>query len=349
MKYPCQSIVRLRERAGKFGVPVHAQVEVTHRCNLSCQHCYLDGHHNPEGNKELDLYEISGLFDQLLELQTMFLALTGGEFFMRNDAWEILDEASKRKFVITLLTNGTLLSRDDINKLKESNIYQIHVSILGDEKTHNAIAGDENAFQKTVQTMAWLKEAGITTVAKIIVTQKSSADYSALKEMALQYADDFVFAFDIIPTISNSPVKEGIQICSQDMCALPEDVALKMNENRRWPLDEYVCNAGRGLLAVDPYGEVFPCISFRMPLGNIRDKRLADIWGDESLESLRSLRRSDLRDCTECEIQNLCTFCPGRSWAESGDYSAKSKDLCDRALRMREWIDSVFAKKQTDK
>ncbi|MHC4873514.1 MAG: radical SAM protein [Planctomycetota bacterium] len=346
MKLPCQSIVRLREKAGKAGIPVHAQIEVTHRCNLRCKHCYLTGHHE-SAEEELSFGEIIDLLDQLVSMQTMFLAFTGGEFFMREDAWEILQAATDRKFVITLLTNGTMLSRSDIERLKEFNLYQVHVSVLGDEKIHDEMSGMEGSFEKVITVLDTLRECGITAVAKLILTRYAATDYEKMLKIAEDHADDHVFAFDMISTISNTPLENGIQLCSQDLLCLPDDVAVKMDKNIRWDLDEYICNAGRGLMAVSPYGDIFPCISFRMPVGNIRESSVKEIWNSEEVKKLRNIKRSDLKDCVECDTQHLCTYCPGRSWSECGDYLAKSKELCTRAERMEGWIEAVKGKSGT--
>ena len=84
-------------------IPIRAQVEVTKRCHLNCRHCYVD---HLETKQELKTSEILSIFDQLEELGTLFLTLTGGEFFLRKDAWTILEQARDRQFFIKLYTTG---------------------------------------------------------------------------------------------------------------------------------------------------------------------------------------------------------------------------------------------------
>src|SRR5581483_4846708 len=74
-------------------VPAEVMLEVTHRCNLPCTHCYLPDH---EDHGELSFDEICGIFDQLREAGTLFLTLTGGEVLSRSDFLEIVDAAAER-------------------------------------------------------------------------------------------------------------------------------------------------------------------------------------------------------------------------------------------------------------
>src|SRR6478735_2820847 len=84
---------RLTGRAEAVSAPLSALFELTGRCNLDCSHCYLDIAHPPE---ELSTAEAIAVVDQLADVGTMFLMLTGGELFLRPDALVIAAHARSR-------------------------------------------------------------------------------------------------------------------------------------------------------------------------------------------------------------------------------------------------------------
>jgi MoaA/NifB/PqqE/SkfB family radical SAM enzyme len=68
-------------------IPFNAQIELTYRCNLSCVHCYATNRNLAD---ELSTAEVENVLQQLADLGCLFLSLTGGEIFCRNDAIQIM-------------------------------------------------------------------------------------------------------------------------------------------------------------------------------------------------------------------------------------------------------------------
>ena len=100
--------------------------------------------------------------------------------------------------------------------------------------------------------------------------------------------------------------------------------------------DRPVCEAGRSLLAIGPTGAVYPCIAFRLAVGNLRETPLADLWAAPQLERIGRLRQGDLVACTGCAERAFCSFCPGRAWQATGDWRQPGPDLCERARRFHQ-------------
>ena len=83
----------LSERVAKTGRPYSAMLQVTERCNYRCSHCYQS---HSDGTGELSLGEITGILDQLVELEVLLLTISGGEIFVRRDIEDILRAAQTR-------------------------------------------------------------------------------------------------------------------------------------------------------------------------------------------------------------------------------------------------------------
>ena len=104
-------------------VPLHMMLEVSRKCNINCVHCY-----NLKDKAHLSYGQIDDIFEQLREAGTLFLTLTGGEFFARPDACDILRLAREYGFDIRLITNGTTNTKEVAQVLRDVNMLEVGVS-----------------------------------------------------------------------------------------------------------------------------------------------------------------------------------------------------------------------------
>jgi radical SAM protein with 4Fe4S-binding SPASM domain len=107
------------------------------------------------------------------------------------------------------------------------------------------------------------------------------------------------------------------------------------------------CSAGHTACYVSPYGDVFPCVQFPLPTGNVRNERFLDIWRySERMKEVRSIRLKDLTTCTSCSHVGSCTRCPGLAFMEGNMRGPSSQD-CEKSFA-RTGIPSanMLAKKQ---
>src|SRR5262245_46980302 len=96
----------LSRHSTKVGVPASVLFQVTDRCNYDCVHCY-----ETHGDKdELTFAGIDRILGELADLGVLFLLFTGGEFFMRRDADDLLRAARRRKFAVKVLTTGHFIN-----------------------------------------------------------------------------------------------------------------------------------------------------------------------------------------------------------------------------------------------
>ncbi len=100
--------VKLESICKQKNIPLYCYFELTYRCNLSCKHCYAPKIYG----EELSLNEIDSILDQLLKIGTLQLLLTGGEILIREDFFDIAFLARSKGFILGLMTNGTLITKD---------------------------------------------------------------------------------------------------------------------------------------------------------------------------------------------------------------------------------------------
>jgi radical SAM protein with 4Fe4S-binding SPASM domain len=116
-------------------------------------------------------------------------------------------------------------------------------------------------------------------------------------------------------------------------CAVPE----KPGDDT---LDFIPCSAGHSAAYVSPYGDVYPCVQFPLPSGNVRQKKFIDIWNySDQLNEVRSIRVRDLPNCSACGNITTCTRCPGLAYME-GNMRGPSTQDCEKSYA-RTGIESV--------
>ena len=94
---------------------------------------------------------------------------------------------------------------------------------------------------------------------------------------------------------------------------------------------EFMCGAGVTSMCLSPDGTVFPCVSLKIPLGNINSSTVSEIWsGDARRSIVSSLRWDNTKECNSCPKQSNCPHCAGMSQAESGDMFACN--TCDKLI-----------------
>ena len=123
---------------------------LTKRCNLNCDHCYLDAEFRG-GLKtdELNTEECFRVIDQIAEVNpNAFLILTGGEPLLRPDIYEIIRYAADKKFMVVLGTNGTMINRVNAEKIKAAGAHGVGISIDSmNPDRHNKFRGVEKAWE----------------------------------------------------------------------------------------------------------------------------------------------------------------------------------------------------------
>ena len=123
--------------------------DFTHKCNLNCKHCYSSSGAIKE--TELTTQEALNVVDQLAESGVTALAFSGGEPLSRKDFFTVARHAVKRGLYISVATNGTLLIKENVRKLKQIGVHYVEVSIDGaTANTHDAFRGVPGAFEKAV-------------------------------------------------------------------------------------------------------------------------------------------------------------------------------------------------------
>src|SRR5438445_10098748 len=168
-------------------VPLEVSLEVTRRCPLECLHCY---NNLPMGdlaarNRELSRDEHFKLLDELAELGCLWLLYTGGEIFARKDFLEIYTQAKRKGFLITLFTNGTLITEKTADYLREWPPFAIEITLYGRTKeTYEALTAIPGSYDRCLRGIGLLKERGLPLKLKTVATSINKHEVMAMRRFA---------------------------------------------------------------------------------------------------------------------------------------------------------------------
>ncbi len=328
----------LGQRAYELGVPISVHLDVTYRCNERCVHCYLD--HEDYG--EMTTAEIRGVLDQLAEAGVFFLTLSGGEVFMRMDAFEIIEYARSLMFCVKVKTNAFMIREKEAQRLKDLAVNEVQVSIYSHRpEVHDAVTLLPGSLKRSVAGIRLLRERGIKVILANVLMNQTMNDYAGVKALAAELGAHCTIDPMITPMMNGDRgvLQLGLSVPklhevfrdpvavddADEFCAPPPAV----NDDI---LNEVPCSAGNNACYISPYGDVYPCVQFPLPSGNVRQQKFIDIWRDsEQLNDVRSIRLRDLPVCSGCGHVGSCTRCPGLAYME-GNMRGPSTQDCEKSF-----------------
>ncbi len=329
----------MNQRALALGVPLSVHLDVTYRCNERCVHCYLD--HDDLG--ELTTAEIKDILDQIADAGAFFLVLSGGEVFMRPDFLEIVEHARRLLFNVKIKTNGVMIREAQARRLRELGVEQVQLSVYSHRpEVHDAITKLPGSLKRTIEAVRFLKSQGLKVTLANVLMAANAADGAGVMALAKELGVPYMLDPTITPKIDGDTsilklraqedeVKKVFHTPElvgdvEEFCAPPsapgEDI-----------MEGYPCSAGHTACYISPYGDIFPCVTFPLPTGNLRRQKFIDIWrGSPELQEVRSIRAKDLPVCSTCSHVGTCTRCPGLAYME-GNMRGPSTADCEKSFQ----------------
>lgn len=325
----------LMQKTTENRILINCHLDLTYQCNLDCLHCYVV----KENRNEMNTSEVIDVIDQLANLGTLYLTLSGGEIFTREDFFEIAEHARDRHFALNISTNGTLIDEEITEKISDLNPYQIFVSIYSQNpKIHDKITGVQGSLEKTMNSLKMLKNRNISIRISNMIMKHNINEYIGVYEMAKKLGAEIRFDPQITPKTDGNKLPLNNQINEQDLSNILSSPLLKVNliETTETHIatnhDDLPCGAAHTTCYISPYGDVFPCVQYPILCGNIKEKSLNEIWNHSSqMLNASKLRISQLPICSKCEIIEHCHYCPGLSILEEGDMMTPPSRCCKEA------------------
>ena len=329
----------MTEKALARNVPLSVQVDLTYRCNERCVHCYLD--HDDHG--EMTTAEIKHLLDEMADAGVFILTLSGGEIFVRKDFFEILEYARRKLlFCVKLKTNAILIHEREAARIRELGVESIQISIYSHRpEVHDAITLVPGSLKRSLDGVRFLKSQGLRVVLANVLMVQNAQDYRGVRALAEELGVECTLDPTITPMMDGDRGVLSLGVGQNTLHEVFRDEDLVGDVDEfcaiAAPADDSVlgslpCSAGHTSCYVSPYGDVFPCVQFPLPTGNVRQRRFIDIWRhSDEMNDVRSIRLKDLTTCTSCTHMSSCSRCPGLAFMEGNMRGPSSQD-CEKSF-----------------
>ena len=333
---------QMRQEHGERRLPTKGSLELTHRCNLNCAHCYLrlPLDDKQARHKELSCAELCALLDDAAQAGCMWLLITGGEPLARHDFTQIYTYAKKRGILITLFTNGTLITDKLADYLREYTPYLVEITLYGmTSGTHERVTRVPGSFQRSLSAIHRLLERDVPLSLKTMAMTINRHELRDMEKFAKELGVNF--RFDPIITAPINGSREALKLRLTPEQVLELDMADKRRSDsyrefcqKFWgaPGMEklYGCGAGLSNFHIDPYGHMSVCMDARWPSYDLLRGSLQEGFYN-FFPQVRSQRPESSYPCGRCELHSLCSNCPGSAYAEMGNPEAVVDYYCQVA------------------
>jgi radical SAM protein with 4Fe4S-binding SPASM domain len=287
--------------------------------------------------------EIIDVLEQLADAGVFFLSLSGGEVLMRRDFFEIVERARQLLFNVKVKTNGVMIREKEAARMRQLGVEQIQISVYSHRpEVHDAITKLPGSLRRTVEAIRFLKSQGLKVTIANVLMKGNFSDQQGVIDLAKELGVLYTLDPTITPKMDGDMSTVALRIPGSDLkqvfqnpelvgdveefCAPPPEPGEDIMEG-------YPCSAGHTACYISPYGDVFPCVQFPLPTGNVRRQKFLDIWNySPQLEEVRSIRAKDLPTCSTCAHVGTCSRCPGLAYME-GNMRGPSTADCEKSFQ----------------
>jgi AdoMet-dependent heme synthase len=336
------SLGRILQKTWEENLLFSALVELTYRCNLDCFFCYND---LGLAGRPLAREQYLALFADLAAMGVLNLTLSGGEPLAHPDFLALGRRARELGFVVRVKSNGHALRGELLRRLNEEvDPFLVEVSLHGaTAETHDRQTRVPGSFARLMANLREMRELGVRVKVNSTLTAWNEGEVEAMFDLV----ESLGLAFQVDPEVTPrddgsreplavAPTREGVRrlfAVQVERARRAEETAMEQSgtavtaigksaDDGTMPIaPKKHCGAGSSGIAVDPYGNVYPCVQWRRPVGNLHERSIRDIWiGSRDLEDIRGLTVR-AKQVVESYGPNgpLLNFCPGSAATLTGD------------------------------
>lgn len=255
--------------------PYSCQWEITCRCNLHCVMCYTDCFNRPDAiRQELTTVEILRIMDELAEAGTLELCLTGGEPLARPDFFLLYEHAIRCGFLVTVFSNGTLITEAHANRFAALRPHRIEISLHGTTReTFEQVTQGRGSYDRCLQAIGFLLDRQIPLVLKstaLTLNQREILDIKRYVESlgAVKYK----LGEEMRPELDGGGGPFQYAMSKEDLADLNQrDPDLWRDVCRRDSVELPPCRSGMQRFHIDAYGQLQLCSGNRRQSYDLRE------------------------------------------------------------------------------
>ena len=340
---------QLFERAAKQKIPLYGCLELLPLCNLNCDMCYvrLSREEMAAKGQLRTAEEWLSLADEMKKAGTLFLLLTGGEPLLFPDFKYLFKELQKMGMILTLNTNGTLITEEWAAFFAENKPRRINVTLYGSsDETYERLCHIRNGYQKTIQGIHLLQSHNLDVKINGSLVKSNFNDrmdiirlgkdldipvridtymYPATRERNQPYNLQSRLAPETAAKARAEILKAEMgddlfrQYASQTL-----ERALNTPPGESVP-GRMTCRAAQSSFVINWQGYMRSCIVLNSPQSPVFEVGLKAAW-EEIVQKTQEIRTSS--KCNSCTLRTVCITCAASAMAECGSCDAAAGYVC---------------------
>ena len=338
------SIVSLLQTSHGGGrVAISGSIELTPRCNLKCQHCYINEPANDREvrSREMTTEQYKRVIDGIVEEGTLYLTLTGGEIFLRPDFRDIYLYALEKGLFISLFTNATLITQKIADFLEQYPPRTIEITIYGySEKVYEEVTGIKGSHAKFMRGLRLLQERNIEFLLKTVIMTINQHEYEDMRAFAESMGKKLAHDTAIFARLDGGKQPCGLRVEAERVleidlsepaaaCELSEafegQAALPESDNL------YRCGAAKNTYHITAFGDIAACTISKSIDFNLKEHSFHDAWHGPLLDESNRKKSDVFTKCKTCQVKEYCTICPAKAILESGNPEFQIDYFCSVA------------------
>ena len=328
-----KGLTGIADRTWQDNILFSVLLELTYRCNLDCHFCYNDTSLKGTPLAKEQYFE---LLDDLAAMNVLNLTLSGGEPLAHPHFFAVGARGKELGFLVRVKSNGHALRGVLARRLKEEvDPFSVEVSLHGaSADVHDRQTRVAGSFDRLLANIEEMQRAGLRVQINSTLTAWNEHQVGEMMEIADRFGVAILIDPEVTPRDNGdkSPldIRPSVRGIENFYGLLRERAAQGGSTPQVGPEGDTAvaavasdkhCGAGSSTLAIDPYGEVYPCVQWRWSVGNLHRQSIRELWGDTPvLESVREANRQAKRLVdAQGEPGKAMGFCPGAAWINTGN------------------------------
>ncbi len=333
-------------------IPLDGLLELTHKCNFQCVHCYG---RDERAVEDLCYEQWVDIFRQLVVSGCLSVIFTGGEVLCRSDFAELYVQARKMGLMVAVFSNASLLTESMTRLFYEYPLSYFSTTMYGfSPETYKAVTGNAENYRKFMNGLSLLEKYEIPIELKAVAIRENYHDIKDIHDFAMERGYPFRCSTNIRNTNAGDSFPTGHALSAEEAFQLdlmfPERLAFwkgvaqnpepqPYTDMRRRNQFKYLCHIGEQSFAIDAQGMIHACAVDRVHGFSLLEYSFDECW-NKWLPAVASEKAPPNFKCMTCPDFRYCEQCSASIELEAGVAMCLKDERCRLAELRHNWCDS---------
>lgn len=273
-----EKIVKHPEKIKRKECVALIQLQYKYTCNFKCKHCAIERFKQQDG-KSLTVADVKQIADQADAMGLASICISGGEPLMFPDLKDVIDAIGPDRFVVSMDTNGWLLTEEKIKWLVNVGVDRIHLSIDGLEANHNMFRGAKGSWKRCIDALGHCKKYGLGVIINVVVTKGLINSGELIKQL------DFISQFGQHASMIFAKATGAFEDYRDEILDT-KDIEYVQSLQGKYDISSHLspncghvfgCMCFKRHMSITAHGDVLPCPWIPISMGNIFNEDLQTI------------------------------------------------------------------------